>query len=505
MSPRKGPATLLLAALAATGCATVPATEPGPVVEPPATWTATGSGAPPSDPSPEAAGAATQLAAETASWWAAFGDARLDRLVEQALAGNHDLAAAAARVDEAAALARIAGADLGPQAAVGFDGSRARRNFIGLPIPNGGDVLSTTSTSLGVSLNLSWEADLWGRLRARQGGAVARLEAAAADEAAARLSVAGQTAKAWFALVEASQQVALARTTLDSRQRSARQVRRRFESGLRPGLELRLALVNESTAEAQLAGRERQLDLARRQLELLLSRYPAGEIVPEADSVELPRPPAPLPAGLPSELVERRPDLVAHELRWASAGLAVKEARAALYPTLRLTGSSGRVSQEIGDLLDSEFSVWSLAAGLLQPLFQSGRLRAGVELSDARRREIAESYAQAVLRAFGEVELALSGERWLAGERQALERAAEQSVAAERLAQERYSRGIGSYLAVLEGQREASAAQSRLLEIRRQQLDARIDLHLALGGGWRNADENGGADADPANPPISEG
>ncbi len=427
-------------------------------------------------------------------WWSAFGDAELDRLVELALAANRDLAATAARVEAAAAQARIAGAASLPQAGLGVDAGRRRQNFIGLPIPGGeGGVLSSTSTTYGGALTLSWEADLWGRLAAGESAAEAELSATRADLAGARLSLAGQTAKAWFAAVEGAGQVALAERTLDARRLTRDQIRRRFEAGLRSALDLRLAIANHSAAEAALAGRRRQLDASVRRLELLLSRYPGAELADRIAGRSLPAPPPAPPAGLPAELVTRRPDLAAAERRLEAAGLGIRQARAALYPRLSLTGSAGRLSGEVEDLLDSDFSVWSLASSLLQPLFQGGRLRAAVDLAEARYEELAERYAQTVLRAFGEVELALSAAGHLAAQAEALAVAAEQSAAAERQAEDRYRAGLAPYLAVLEAQRQAADTASRLIETRRLLLDARVDLHLALGGGWSERAAEAGA------------
>lgn len=429
-------------------------------------------------------------------WWLEFEDRRLDALIEDVLRANHDLAAAAARVEAAAAEARIVGADLRPQVSIGVDGSRARRNFIGLPIPGGvpGGVLSSTSTSIGAGLNVSWEADLWGRLRAARNAAGAGVAAVEADLAGARLSLAGQTAKAWFAASEARLQLALAEETLASRVKTRERIRRRYEMGTRGALDLRLAISNESRAEASLAARRRQLDAAERRLQLLLSEYPRR---PENGlaGTELPEPPVGLPALLPSELITRRPDLAAFDRRLAAAGFNVQQARAALYPRLSLTGSTGRLSSDVEDLLDSDFSVWNLAASLLQPVFQGGRLRAGVDLAEARHRELAERYAQAVLNALAEVELALVAERTLAEEVAALETSVEQSRAAQRLAEDRYAAGLVDFLTVLESQREATVAQIALLSVQRQRLDARIDLHLALGGGALGGGALGGGAA----------
>ena len=464
----------LVVVLLHTSCVSAPSGDPDLGVAVPDQWTAVASDTEPQTP------------AKTESpWWSRFQDERLDRMVEEALARNHDLLAAAARVDAAAGQARIAGADLYPQIGAGVNASRGKNNLFGFPIPgNEGEVLSITTSTFGASLNLSWEVDLWGRLRAQKSAATSLVSASGADYAGARLSLAGQTAKTWFAVLEARQQTELARSTLESRRISRERIERRYLLGTRPALELRFATTQEAASRASLAFRLRQLDLALRQLDLLLSRYPDGELEMTISESTLPPPPTAIPAGLPAELVTRRPDLVAAEHRLEAAGFDVKRARASLYPQLSLTGSAGTLSAEIEDLLDDNFSVWSLAGGLLQPIFQGGRLRGGVELSEARYREISEGYIQQVLRAFGEVESTLAAERFLTEQESALDEAARQSIASERLAQDRYDAGLQDYLSFLEAQRNSFLAQSELISARRQRLDARIDLYLALGGDY---------------------
>lgn len=469
----------LLVVSLGTSCVTAPAGDPDLGVTVPDQWTASRGDQQietPTDPE--------------SRWWSSFQDERLDHLVDDALSRNHDLQAAAARVDAAAAQARIAGATLYPQIGAGLNAARGKNNLFGIPIPgNEGEVLSITTSTFGASLNLSWEVDLWGRLRAQKQAATSQFSASVADYAGARLSLAGQTSKAWFAVLEARQQTELARSTLESRRISRARIERRYLLGTRPALELRFARTQESAAEASLAFRQRQLDLALRQLDLLLSRYPDGELDVGLAESALPPPPAAIPAGLPAELVSRRPDLVAADHRLAAAGFDVKSAKASLYPQLSLTGSAGTLSADIEEVLSDDFSVWSLAAGLLQPIFQGGRLRGGVELSEARYREISESYVQQVLRAFGEVEIALAAERFLTDRERALQEAAQQSIASERLAQDRYDAGLQDYLSFLEAQRNSFLAQSELITAKRQRLDARIDLYLALGGDYLEAEE----------------
>ncbi|MEM7049358.1 MAG: efflux transporter outer membrane subunit [Acidobacteriota bacterium] len=463
--PAAGGLLLVFALALALGCTSAPpASTPELAFEPPQSWTRP---APPT-PLPEP------------TWWRNFDDPTLDDLIREALTSNYDLAGTAARLAAAEARARIAGADRKPSVSAGFDGSRGRQNFIGLPIPGAsGGVLSNTSTSLGLSLSGSWEIDLWGRLRANAGAAQAQREASAADLRAARVSLAGLTAKAWFAALDAEAQLRLAEAELGNRQATTDRIRRRYRRGVRSALDLRLAAANEASEAATLPQRRQQVEESRRRLELLLGRYPSAEV---ASAGTLPPLPAALPAGLPADLLQQRPDLAAAERRLAAAGFSLVAARAALYPQIRLTGSAGRSSNELGDLVDSDFSIWNLAGNLLQPVFQGGRLRAAVELSEAQRQELLAAYSGSIQRAFGEVESALAAELFLDQQLTALGEAVQEAEAARALAEQRYDAGLIDYLTVLETQRSAFLAQRLLLTAQRQRLDARVDLHLALGG-----------------------
>ncbi len=457
----------LLPVLLGAACATAPSAPPEPPFELPSQWTAVAM---------EAA-----VASDPIAWWRRFEDPKLDALIEEALGLSPTLEAARARLAAAIAAARIAGAESRPQADASADGARRRQNFIGLPIPGAeGEVLSNTSTTLGLTLAAAWEVDLWGRLGAGSAAARARGDAVAADLDALRLSLIGQIAKGWFGWLEARQQVLLAEETLDNRSRTREQIENRYRLGLRTALDLRLAKASEAGAVAQLSARRQDADRAGRRLELLVVRYPSGNSLP--DDAKLPAAPPPITGSQPAELVTQRPDLVAAERRLAAAGLDARAAKAALYPRLRLSGSVGRSSVELEDLLDDDFSVWSLAAGLLQPVFQGGRLRAAVDAAQARREEAAAAYLAAALTAFGEVESALAAERFLADRLKALASSSAEALAARELAQRRYRSGLSDYLTVLESQRQATLSQSQLLAAQRQQLEARVDLHLALGG-----------------------
>jgi NodT family efflux transporter outer membrane factor (OMF) lipoprotein len=342
-------------------------------------------------------------------------------------------------------------------------------------------VLTTVSTNFGVSFDLTWEADLWGRLRSGERAALADFQSQAADLRGAQLSLAGQTVKAWFAVAEAEQQLQLAEATVDSFGTSTEQVRARFEQGLRPSLDVRLALSSLANAQALQAQRRQQLDAAVRQIEVLLGRYASGDLV--GPSV-LPDTPRAIPGGLPAELVSRRPDLVAAERRVAATGQRLQVARAELYPRISLTGATGTATGALADLVNGDFSVWSLVANLVQPLFQGGRLRAGIDRAEARAAEELALYANTALVAFSEVETALAAEQLLADREGFLETSAEQSRAAEDIADDRYRAGLGDYIAVLESQRLALQAEGDLISARRLRLENRVDLYLALGGGF---------------------
>ncbi|UCH82686.1 MAG: efflux transporter outer membrane subunit, partial [Candidatus Latescibacterota bacterium] len=418
---------------------------------------------------------------DTTLWWVALGNEDLDSLVHEALLNNLDIMAAAARVDAAAALAKLAGADLWPQANARFDASKRKQNLIGIPIEGAPPVIPTTVQSFGVSLDVAWEVDLWGRIRSGQSAALADLEASWADLAALRLSIAGQTVKAWFALIEARLQLELAEETVKSFQTSADYVRSRYEQGVRSSLDLRLALSNLYAAEALLEFRRQQLDRLTRQMEILLGRYPSGALSSTGD---LPQLDSGIPAGLPSDILLRRPDILAAERRFAAAEKRVSQARRAFFPRITLTGSAGTLTEQLQDLVDGDFSVWSIAAGLTQPIFQGGRLLANLDQTEAASDQVLAQYALSLLNAFGEVESSIVAEELIARREANTADAAEQSAAARMLAERQYAAGIVDYITVLETQRRDLNSQSELLVVRRERLDARVNLHLALGGGF---------------------
>ncbi len=417
-----------------------------------------------------------------ADWWRDFKDSTLDSVIAELQRNSFNLQAAAARLDMALAQARINGADVFPSISAGVSATRSRQNLIGFPIPSAKNgILTIRSNSFGISTNISWELDLWGRVRSARSAALANAQAAGADYAAAWNSLIGQTAKAWFAAIEAQRQVELAESTLSVLKTSREQIYTRYSRGLRPSLDYILAKSNVAAAEAVLQQRRQILEQVQRQLELLLGRYPAAEI---SIARSLPEPEEDIPAGIPVSLLLRRPDVIAAERRLAAAGASLKQARAALFPRISLSAGGGTTTKEFSDLLNSDLVVWSLASNLLQPIFQGGRLRATVALMSAQQRLALAQYSQSALTAYTEVENALASVRYLSRQEEALRVATEEALESRRLAEQRYNTGLADLITVLEAQRRAYDAESQLLRIRRQKLDARIDLYLALGGGF---------------------
>jgi len=415
-------------------------------------------------------------------WWRDFGDERLNRLIVAGLTDNRNMRAVMARLEAAVAAHEIAGGPLLPEIDVGLQTDRARRLFIGFPFGTGG-VPSSNVTTNGLSLGVRWELDVWSRLRSQDSAALADQQAAVQDVHAAQLSLAAQICRAWFAAIEADQQLVLAQATAQAFKRTLADVTARFRRGVRPALEVHQAATNLANASANAALRKDQHLRAMRQIDVLVGRYPNGRT---AIAKTLPNSLPQVPAGLPSDLLQRRPDLIAAERRVAAAGCRIESAKAALYPRLALTASGGTQSLELDDLINTDFRVWSIGANLLEPLFRGGSLRAELRRQQARRAEAFSNYGNAVLTAFSEVENILSSNEQLQSRRDRLGEAAKQAALARDLARERWQLGLTNFLTVADGQRQAFQTESARITADRQLIDNRIDLLLALGGGFGN-------------------
>jgi len=409
-------------------------------------------------------------------WVADFKDDSLETLITEALEHNYNLKAAAARVEAAHASFQSANAGWKPTLNLSQNDSRTKTVFN----PFAGTLQSRYINRFDLGVNLSWELDVWGRLRSQSRAALADLEAAETVYMSAYLSLAANTAGAWFNLVESELQVRLNEETLESFEANLQVVEESFRRGIpNRALDVRLTRANVESARSNLALRKRQRDAAKRALETILGRYPSAEMEVTSD---LPSLENTVPTGLPSELLLRRPDILTAERQLAAATERLKASKRSLLPSIRLTSSAGTTSNELADLLDPERLAMSLAGSLSQPLYQGGRLRANIRLSDARVKEAMAQFSQRVLTAFQEVETLLAAESFLLEQETALRASTTESIEAETLAKEQYERGLVDIITVLESERRAFNARSSLLNLSNLRLQNRLDLYLALGG-----------------------
>lgn len=415
-----------------------------------------------------AASASSSQGDITSRWWEGFDDPRLNVLVERALSGNPSIKSGIARLRQARATARIERADLLPSISGGAGG-----------LESGGGSAVSDFARYDLDVTASWEADLWGRISAQAAAARTDALASEADLQALRQLIAAETARTYFAVVEAQAQIALSQDVLDTYDELIRQLELRLAAEVTPRSTAALARTDSETARAGLeAQREIYARLIRR-LEVLLGDYPDGAALMAQSLPEIPARP---PFGVPSQLLARRPDLRSARAGILAAGLRVDAAEAALLPSLTLTGATGFAGDGPSDIFSSGFSVWSIAGRLVQPIFQGGRLRAAVEFREGERDDAIAFYVETALQALVEVETALAVEDLLTRQEQAFDRSASAAEEATRISVLRYEAEIESFFNVLESQQRALAARSAAILARRARLDNRIDLHLALGG-----------------------
>lgn len=415
-------------------------------------------------------------------WLEIFEDEALESLVREALEYNPDLRTALSRMERARAEARIAGADLWPSLNVSGTASRRRINTIG----GGIQVNSTTVSSYDPVFSSSWEIDLWGRIRNGRQAAVNEFEASAFDWKGARLSLAAQVAKAWYSLLETQAQLDLSRERLKTFESNERLIESQYERGLTKALDYRLIRSQTRSARALVEQQQATLDTRIRQFETVLGRYPDREL---QSTGSLPEIRQSVPVGIPSALLERRPDIQASKLRFEAAAHRYQAAVKLRFPQVNLSASGGTSSSEWDDIGNSDFRVWSLVGGLTQPLFQGGRIEGSIDQAEAALDQVGENYRKQILSAFREVETALANEHYLQEQQGHLESVVEETVAAETLAWALYRRGLVDVVTVLETQRRAFDAQSNFLSIQNARIQNRIDLHLALGGPLTEAEE----------------
>ncbi|HEX3720629.1 MAG TPA: efflux transporter outer membrane subunit [Verrucomicrobiae bacterium] len=416
------------------------------------------------------------------AWWKIFGDPALDQLEIQAEQANGDLTAAVARVDQARATARVARADLLPS--LNFEPSFNRQRYSPNEQPSFG---SLTANTWATPLDLSYEVDLWGRVRRNFQGARADAQSSLATFFNVLLTLQSDVAQNYFALRSLDAEIGIVKGTVDLRNEQVRLVRSRFSGGIGNDLDLARAETELATTEAEaasLAQRRAQLENA---IAILAGANPSSFRLPAVTSTNWNPAPPIIPAGLPSDLLERRPDVAAAERELAAANARIGVAKASFFPVLTLTGSAGYLSADVDSLFNWSSRTWSIGPSLSLPIFAGGRLRANYHRSQAAFAEAAGTYQQQVLVAFGDVENSLSGIHFLAQQSEAQDRAVNHSKRASKLATERYTSGIVSYLEVVDASREELQAERGAAQLAGQRMIAEVQLVKALGGGWEEA------------------
>ena len=410
-------------------------------------------------------------------WAFQVGGDELNALVDRALSDNPSLLAMSERLIAQGEQATILGAQILPTAHAEVTGSRSKRNLVGF-IP--GSSTSFTSNSFTSGLNIRWELDLWGKLADARDSAEKSFRAGEMELQGAQISLAGQVAKAWYEVIEGTQQVMLAQKSAESFAQNQNFVEERFRKGLANALDQKLAQTGTAHAQAKTLALQGQLDASKRRLNILLGQYPSVSLDQNL-SVGANLLPLEVSQSSPGSLLANRPDLLAAEQKAQASGLDLSVARKNFFPSLSVSGGPGSRSDEFENLLDNNFRTWGINGSLSQPLFNGGRLRAAHRQAKALQAAAWADYRSHALNAFVEVENVLAAEIRLAEQETLIELAAQSAEDASKLSWERYQRGVEAIFNALENQRRAFDARSQVYLIRKQRVHNRIDLHLSLG------------------------
>jgi multidrug efflux system outer membrane protein len=413
-------------------------------------------------------------------WWDVFGCPALRALVVEALESNYDLEAAIARVEQARALIGVARSDVFPQ--IGYDAEAFREKAFSPGAPT-----NIQFNSFLGAFNLAWEIDIWGRIRRATEAARAEYLAAEAFRRGVLLSLVSDVAQAYFELLELDLELAIARYTTESFQRTLDLFSRRYRGGASSKLDVARAEAALAQTAATIPDLERLIVLKENQLRVLLGRAP-GPIARGAQLIDQEVPPT-TPAGLPSQLLERRPDVQQAEQLMVAANADVGVAVANFFPRLGLTAVYGGQTSELENLLKGSANIWAFGGALAGPIFQGGRLLEGYRASDAAWEAARAEWTGVVLRSLQEVSNTLTTQTELVGVRREQTRAVDALRLSVRLSLLRYDTGLANYFEVLEAQQQLFPAEIDLARTRRDQLVAVVVLYRALGGGWQLGDD----------------
>jgi multidrug efflux system outer membrane protein len=466
-------AALLMAAVLLPACSFLQTTYEKPAPEVPESWKSSGEG--------------NQASMAGERWWTLFNDPVLDKLVDEALERNHDVEAAAARILEAEAVLGVTEADRYPIVTAGGEGSRTGSSRATAMQQPG---MPRVQNNVRVTLNASYELDVWGKYRRASDAARAQLLATEAVRDTVRLTLTADVAQQYFNLLAADAQVEVIRNVLKTRADSLELLRLRGKSGLVSEYEVRQAEAEEAAARSQLASALRAQENLQAVLAILLGRSPRevmeGEVARgnvAATQVLW------VPDGLPSDMLLRRPDIREAEQNLLAQDARIAAARAEYFPSISLTAYLGSESSTLANLFSGPAGIFQFALGLAQPIFNAGRLKYSVRAAEARREQAVAAYKKAIASAFGDVRTALNNQ---VAARSILQAESERIVAlvdAQRLANMRYEGGVSSRLELLDADRQLLQAQLARVDAENTQRAAVVALFKALGGSWKTAED----------------
>ena len=413
-------------------------------------------------------------------WWELYQDPVLNNLVAQALENNTDIKIAVARIEEADAFLREVGAALFPQVDLDAAGSRSRITQRGANPLNGANPIRENYT---IRLGASYELDFWGKLRRAKESARAQTMASRYARDTVALSLSGLVVSNYLQLRSLESQITLSEDSLRTRDESLALTRKRLEGGVSSALDVYQAEVASSNLAAQIVELKRLRAVSQHQLAVLTGKLDLS--LPAGDISQLPLPPLP-PAGLPSNLLEARPDVRQAEQELVAQNANIGVAKAALFPTISLTATYGGESAELSDVLKSAARIWSGGLGLNLPIFNAGRLSAKVDQATAQQKQTLAAYEASVRTAFQEVNDALVTVRQNAEREVLLDSSRQAAKKALDISDNRYKSGYSAYIDVLDSQRVYNDAAIAYIQSRQARLIASVDLFKALGGGWQD-------------------
>ena len=411
-------------------------------------------------------------------WWEMFNDPVLDTLIKTALIENKDVLVAAARIEAARANVGYTKADQWPS--FGFSANAAGGNFAG------GLLFENNSSNVSAYPEMYWEIGFWGKYRRLNESARADLLATEYGLRTIQMSLISAVASNYFYLLDNKAKLEISKRTLESRDSGMRIIQARFDYGIVPEIDLNQAQVQRAISAAAIPVYKRAIAMGENSLNILLGRYP-GDIVTGLPLIDQEEPPE-IPAGLPSELLLRRPDVQQAQARYAAQNAMIGAAQAMRWPSLNITGLLGYASNDLF-MLNAGGLAWAVAGSLTGPLFQFGKNKRRVDIERANTEAALREYERVAIQAFKEVEDALVSIQTLKEELIAQEQRYNAAINAEYLSQQRYDKGETSYLEVLESQRQSFDAQLQYSHTRRNLLNAHVALYKALGGGWLSPEE----------------